>query len=113
MRLTSRGSGAGVPAPALSSPSIAGLLSPRRSCLRIVSEFVLGTQIDLSLVHRPRFGGDVSSQPAPFLGPWTNMDHLLGGSSVDRIDFCRKRTFRGAGQGLPGYWGKSYIGGEA
>ena len=78
VRLTSRGSGAGVTAPALSFPSIAGLRSPPRYCLKITSEIVLGTQIDLSLVHLPRFGGDVSPQPAQFLGPWTNMDHLLG-----------------------------------
>lgn len=87
VRLTSRGSGAGVTAPALSFPSIAGLLSPPRYCLNITSEIVLGTQIDLSLVHLPRFGGDVSPQPAQFLGPWTNMDHLPGGFSVDRTDF--------------------------
>lgn len=101
LRLTSRGSGAGVPAPALSFPRIAGLLSPRLSCLRIVTEIVLGTQIDLSLAHLPRSGGDVSPQPAQFLGPWPNMDHLLGGSFVDRIDFCLKRMLRGAWQGLP------------
>jgi hypothetical protein len=100
-RLTSRGSGAGVTAPALSFPHIAGLLSPRLSCLRMVSEIVLGSQIDLSLMHLPRFGGEVSQQPAQFLGPWTNMDHLLGGSSVDRVDFYLERTRRGAWQGLP------------
>jgi hypothetical protein len=116
MRLTSRGSGAGVTAPALSFPHIAGLLSPRLSCLRMVSEIVLGSQIDLSLMHFPRFGGEVSQQPAQFLGPWTNRSPPWG-SSVDRVDFYLERTRRGAWQGLPELPGatrrESPIGGEA
>jgi hypothetical protein len=42
------------------------------------------------------------------------MDHLLGGSSVDRVDFYLERTRRGAWQGpLGATWRESAIGGEA